>query len=232
MKFNPKYNLPGIPQHIVVRGKGTRPCFIRDSDFQFYLQSLKKAAVAFNCQLHAYVLMPDHVHMVVTPETEFGISNMMQSLTRRYARYIKTTYHGTEPLWARSYKSSLIDSRSYLFACMCYVEVNPVRAKIVDVPSEYRWSSYHANAYNKEPGIVDHHVMYTELGGDDASRCKAYLRLFCSRIEVGSVHTIRNALHQELVLGTAEFKSRLDQMIKTKERMNKAEKVVMKKRAA
>jgi len=231
MIFNPKYNLPGIPQHIVVRGKGARPCFNRDSDYQFYLESLKKSAAVFNCKLHAYVLMPDHVHMVVTPGAEFGISNMMQSLTRRYARYIKTTYHGTEPLWARSYKSSLIDSRNYLFACMCYVEVNPVRSRIVDVPSEYKWSSYQANAYNKEPGIVDHHAMYTELGRDNESRCEAYLRLFCSRIEVGSVHTIRNALHQELVLGTTEFKSRLDQMIKTKERMNKAENV-MKRRAA
>ncbi len=231
MKFNPKYNLPGIPQHIVVRGKGAKPCFSYDSDYQFYLESMKKAAATFNCQLHAYVLMPDHVHMVVTPEAEFGISNMMQSLRRRYARYIKTTYHGNEPLWGSSYKSSLIDSRNYLFACMCYVEVNPVRARIVDVPSEYKWSSYHANAYNKEPGIVTHHAMYTELGRDDESRCEAYLRLFCSRIEVGSVHTIRNALHQELVLGTTEFKSRLDQMIKTKERMNKAENVV-KKRAA
>ena len=232
MKFNPKYNLPGIPQHIVIRGKGTDPCYSCDSDYQFYLDCLKKAAAAFNCQLHAYILMPDHVHMVVTPEVEFGISNMMQSLMRRYDRYVKTTYQRNESPWEKNYKSSLIDSRNYLFACMCYVELNPVRAKIVDVPSEYKWSSYHANAYNKEPGMVKHHSMYSELGDDNESRSEAYLRLFCSRVEVGSVHAIRNALHQELVLGTTEFKDHLDQMIKTKERMNKAKKLVMKKRAA
>lgn len=232
MTFNPKYNLPGIPQHVVIRGKGADPCFSCDSDYQFYLDCLKKAATAYNCQLHAYVLMPDHVHMVVTPGAEFGVSNMMQSLTRRYIRYVKATYQGNESPWRKSYKSSLIDSRNYLFACMCYVEVNPVRAKIVDVPSEYKWSSYHANAYNKDPGTVNHHPMYSELGRDNESRCEAYFRLFCSRVEVGSVHTIRNALHQELVLGTTEFKDRLDQMIKTKERMSKAEKLAMKKRAA
>ena len=100
------------------------------------------------------------------------------------------------------------------------------------MPSEYPWSSYHANAYNNEPRIVNHHAMYSSLGSDDASRCEAYLRLFCSRVEVGSVHTIRHALHQELVLGTTEFKDRLDQMIKTKERMNRAEKLAEKKKAA
>lgn len=232
MNFNPKYNLPGIPQHIVIRGKGTDPCFSSDSDYQFYLDCLKKAAVAFNCKLHAYVLMPDHVHLVVTPEVEFGISNMMQSLMRRYTRYLKTTYHGIESPWQKKYKSSLIDSRNYLFACMCYVEVNPVRAKIVNVPSEYKWSSYHDNAYNNGSGMVDHHSMYSELEDDNESCCEAYLRIFCSRVEVGSVHTIRNALHQELVLGTSEFKDNIEQMIKTKERMNKAEKLVTKKRAA
>jgi putative transposase len=233
MRFNPKYHLPGIPQHIVVRSSGCHRCFSCDADYQFYLDSLKKAATAFNCQLHAFVLMPDHVHMVVTPGVEFGVSNMMQSLQRRYKRYIKSSYRRIGSPWSSSYKSSLIDSRNYLFACMCYVEVNPVRAGIVSVPSEYRWSSYHANAYNKAPGgIVNPHAMYLELGQDDASRCEAYLRLFCSRVEVGSVHTIRNALHQELVLGSTEFKDRIGQMIKTRERMIRAEKLAEKKKAA
>jgi len=232
MKFNPKHNLPGIPQHVVIHGKGNGPCFSCDSDYQFYLDCLKKAAVVVNCRIHAYVLMPDHVHMVVTPGIEFGITNMMQSVMRCYTRYVKTTYQCVESPWEKNYKSSLIDSRNYLFACMCYVEVNPIRADIVDVPSQYKWSSYHANAYNKDPGMVNHHPMYSELGRDNESRCEAYLRLFCSRVEVGSVHTIRNALHHELVLGMAEFKDCIDQLIKTKERMNKAKKLVMKRRAA
>jgi putative transposase len=176
--------------------------------------------------------MPDHVHMIITPEVEFGVSNMMQSLVRRYARYIHKTYKRTKPLWERTYKSSLIDSRNYLFACMCYVEVNPVRSKIVEVPSEYKWSSYQANAYNKNVGMLHHHPMYADLGDNNESRSEAYLRLFCSRAEVGSVHTIRNALHQEMLLGTGEFNDSIDRMVKMKDQAYRADKLIMKKRAA
>ena len=229
----PNFNLPGIPQHVAIRGNGLDPCFSCDADYRYYLNCLKKSAVAFKCQLHAYVLMPDHVHLVVTPEVEFGISNMMQSVERRYARYIEKVYQRAESLWDKRYKSSLIESRNYLFACMCYVEVIPVRAKIVDVPSEYVWSSYRANAYNGEGvDILYRHPMYVALGDDNQSRCEAYLRLFCSRVEVGSVHTIRNALHQELILGTSGFKDDIEQIIKRNEQMSRAEKLIMKKQAA
>lgn len=226
------FNLPGLPQHVVIRGKGIDPSFACDDDYRFYLDCLKQSAATFKCQLHAYVLMPDHVHMVITPEAEFGVSNMMQSLTRRYARYINETYQHSRPLWQKCYKASLIESRNYLFACMCYVEVNPVRAQLVDVPSEYKWSSYHANAYNKGVGMLHPHPMYIALGDDNESRSTAYLRLFCSRAEVGSVHTIRNALHQELILGSSAFKDSVEEMFKKQQQMSRAEKLITKKQAA
>lgn len=232
MKGNPKFDLPGIPQHVVIRGAGLDHCFTCSDDYEFFLHCLKQSSAAFKCQLHAYILMPDHVYMVVTPEVEFGISNMMQALMRRYARYTSKTYQYTEPLWEKRYKSSLIDSRNYLFACMCHVEASPVRAKIVDAPSEYRWSSYHANVYNEDVEMIRHHKMYTELGDDNESRCQAYLGMFSSGAEAGSVHAIRNALYQELVLGSNEFKEHIDHMIKIRERMRRTEKFIMKKQAA
>ena len=126
MPRKPRFNLPGVPQHIIQRGNNREPCFYSIQDYQQYLEDLKTSALKYDCRIHAYVLMTNHVHLLITPMIENGISQMMQALGRRYVKYINATYNRTGTLWEGRYKASLIDSDMYLLTCMCYIELNPV----------------------------------------------------------------------------------------------------------
>ena len=147
MARKPRFNLPGVPQHVIQRGNNREPCFYGDGDYQRYLGDLREAADRNDCRLHAYVLMTNHVHLLVTPMAEHGVTHLMQDLGRKYVRYINHNYQRTGTLWEGRYKSSLIDSEAYLLVCMRYIELNPVRAGMVQHPGEYRWSSYNGNGY-------------------------------------------------------------------------------------
>ena len=134
----PRFVLPGHPQHVIQRGNNRQIIFCAESDYQFYLEKLLDAANEHACDIHAYVLMTNHVHLLVTPHEENSISKMMQSLGRYYVQYFNYMYKRTGTLWEGRYKASLIDSDRYLFSCMRYIELNPVRAKgMVEHPSEY-----------------------------------------------------------------------------------------------
>ena len=138
MPRKPRFNLVGIPQHVIQRGHNREPCFYAEQDYQQYLDDLKEVAKKYECCIHAYVLMTNHIHMLVTPMVDHGISNMMQALGRRYVYYINKSYHRSGTLWEGRYKSSLIDSDKYLLVCMRYIELNPVRAAMVEHPGEYQ----------------------------------------------------------------------------------------------
>ncbi len=140
MPRKPRFTLPGVPQHIIQRGHNREPCFFSEQDYVRYKQDLKSACDKFHCHIHAYVLMTNHVHLLITPLTEFGISEVMQSLGRRYVRYINHEYKRSGTLWEGRFKASLIDSEAYLLTCMRYIELNPVRANMVKHTGEYRWS--------------------------------------------------------------------------------------------
>ena len=146
MPRKPRFNIVGIPQHVIQRGNNREPCFYSEQDYQRYLKDLSDSAKKHDCRIHAYVLMTNHVHLLVTPMVEHGISNMMQALGRRYVYYINKNYQRSGTLWEGRYKASLIDNERYLLTCMRYIELNPVRAKMVEHPGEYPWSSYQANA--------------------------------------------------------------------------------------
>ena len=142
-----RYNLPGIPQHVIQRGNNRQATFFSDEDYMRYLADLKSACDQHQCEVHAYVLMTNHVHLLMTPHNGDGIAKTMQSLGRRYVVYINQTYRRTGTLWEGRYKAALIDSENYLLTCYRYIELNPVRAEgMVDHPGKYRWSSYRANA--------------------------------------------------------------------------------------
>ena len=145
MPRRPRIKLAGMPQHIVQRGINREPCFFADEDYFSYLHWLQKAAADWHCAIHAYVLMTNHVHLLVTPETETGIAKLMQAVGRRYVQYINRSYHRTGSLWEGRYKSSLIQAETYLLTCMRYIELNPVRANMAPDPAQYRWSSYRHN---------------------------------------------------------------------------------------
>ena len=212
MSRKPRFNLVGVPQHVIQRGNNREPCFYSEDDYCRYLADLKEAALKNNCAIHSYVLMTNHVHLLVTPFSDHGVSHMMQDLGRKYVRYINHVYKRTGTLWEGRYKSSLIDSHKYLFTCMRYIELNPVRASMVSHPSEYRWSSYACNAVGEVNSLISKHVLYTELANSKSKRLYVYRELFANHLDKSDIHSIRETLNQELVLGRDDFKEKIAQM--------------------
>ncbi|MEG7522687.1 MAG: transposase, partial [Chromatiales bacterium] len=142
--------------------------------------------------------MTNHVHLLVTPKKPNAISSMMQSIGRRYVRYINKEYRRSGTLWEGRYKASLIHSESYLLTCHHYIELNPVRAGMVTHPGEYRWSSYGANAQGLSSTVLSAHDEYLRLGSMNAERQSAYRELFRHHLDPGVIENIRDALNHEL----------------------------------
>ena len=201
MPRKPRFNLSGVPQHNIQRGNNREPCFYSIEDHQQYLDDLKRSASKYYCRIHAYVLMTNHVHLLVTPMIENGVSQMMQALGRRYVHYFNKTHNRTGTVWQGHYKSSLIDSDVYLLTCMCYIELNPVRAKMVVHPGDYRWSSYRWNAQDYEDKLIRCHPIYKTLGETPDERQFVYRELFQRHLDNDVIHQIRDALNHERVLG-------------------------------
>ncbi len=221
MPRKPRFNLVGIPQHVIQRGNNREPCFYAEGDYRRYLNDLLESAMKYDCRVHAYVLMTNHVHLLVTPMEKYGVSQMMQALGRRYVCHINKTYKRTGTLWEGRYKSSLIDSDCYLLACMRYIELNPIRAEMVNHPGEYKWSSYQTNAQGGTDTLIEAHPLYTELGGTNEVRQRAYRELFRNHVESESLHEIRESLNHELVLGRSHFKDRIEQITQRQVRLSK-----------
>jgi len=219
MPRKPRFNLVGIPQHVIQRGHNREPCFYTEQDYRQYLDDLKEVAKKYECRIHAYVLMTNHIHMLVTPMVDHGISNMMQSLGRRYVYYINKNYHRSGTLWEGRYKSSLIDSDKYLLVCMRYIELNPVRATMVEHPGEYQWSSYHRNAQNGCDALIESHPTYLGLGSSTVMRQTAYRELFENHLDKDTLHDIRESLNHELVLGRSYFKDKIEEVTNRQTRL-------------
>jgi putative transposase len=219
MPRKPRFTLPGVPQHVIQRGNNREPCFLAEQDYRRYLEDLQACAEKCECRIHAYVLMTNHVHMLVTPMREQGIAEMMQALGRCYVYYINQTYRRTGTLWEGRYKASLIDSEAYLFTCMRYIELNPVRAEMVIHPGEYKWSSYGANARGQTDSLLTPHPLYMALGATAADCQQAYRELFRHHMDNALLHEIRDALNHELVLGRSYFKDKIKAMTQRQTRL-------------
>lgn len=150
----PGFVIPGQPQHIILRGNNRTEIFCADQDYHFYLEKLTLACIKHGCAVHAYILMTNHVHLLITPQQEQSLSKAMQMLGRYYVQYYNYSYRRTGTLWEGRYKATLIDSEAYLLTCMRYIESNPVRAGMVAHPSLYQWSSYHHNASGQPDPLV------------------------------------------------------------------------------
>jgi len=209
----PRFVIPKQPQHVIVRGNNRTDIFCANADFQFYLEKLLQACDKHNCQLHAYVLMTNHVHMLITPQEEDGIGKVMQMLGRYYVQYFNFTYQRTGTLWEGRYKATLIDSETYFLTCMRYIELNPVRANMVSHPSEYPWSSYHSNALGQPNELVTPHIEYLRLDRTDEARQAAYRQLFKHRIPDSNLEEIRKATNKAWVLGNDRFKQRMQKQL-------------------
>ena len=147
MPRKPRFFVPGVAAHIVQHGHARNPVFFDNCDYQTYLGLLHNASPRHQCDIHTYALMTNHIHLLVTPSNKDGISRLMQAVNRLYAPYFNFTYGASGSICEGRFKASLINDEEYLLTCMRYIELNPVRANMVHLPEEYRWSSYPCNAH-------------------------------------------------------------------------------------
>jgi putative transposase len=204
-----RLRIPGIPVHIIQRGSNRSACFAEDRDFRVYLSLLDELAPLYACPVHAYVLMTNHVHLLLTPGRVDGTSMLMKHMGQRFAQYINRKYARSGPLFEGRFRSCLVDSDAYLLTCHRYIEMNPVRAGIVDHPSRYAWSSYGANAQGLPSDIVVPHPLYISLAIDPDERRSRYQRMFDVPESAEALKRIREATHAGVALGEGAFVSSL-----------------------
>jgi len=205
----PRICLPGIPQHIIQRGNDRQACFGSEEDFAAYAHWLAESSGRYRVAIHAWVFMTNHVHLLVTAEEADGVSRMMQSLGRQYVRYYNHSYRRTGTLWEGRFRSCVVDAEHYLLVCQRYIELNPVRAGMVDDPGDYVWSSYRANGLGVDIRHWRPHRIYRETGGTPADRAAAYRELFAGHLDRPTLDAIRKATNQGMALGSEGFKEEI-----------------------
>jgi putative transposase len=195
--------VPGLPFHVLQRGNNRSACFHDDADRAFYLFQLRRLLPASGCALHAYCLMTNHVHLLLTPIAEDSCGKFMQRLGQLHSQYMNRRYGRSGTLWQGRFKSCPIEAESYLVICHRYVELNPVRASLVSDPLEYEWSSHRANVGTaSDPALTSHEVI-RPLGKEH------YRELFDAPLPPRAVEAIRKATNGNYVLGTDAFRRRL-----------------------
>ena len=211
-----------IPQHIIQRGNNRQICFACDDDIAAYATWLKDYSQKYEVEIHAWVFMTNHVHLLVTPRIENGVSLMMQSLGRKYVCYFNRSYQRSGTLWEGRFKLCLVQSVDYLLRCYRYIELNPVRAGMVEDPAEYSWSSYQANALGEEIELLTAHEEYLKLGSNLEERLINYRALFCYDLGDEVLEEIRKSVNKGLALGGDKFKDEVEFTLKHRVRPLKA----------
>ncbi len=213
--------MPDVPVHVVQRGNNRESVFFNEEDYLVYLNWLKEGADRYDCVIHAYVLMTNHTHILVTPGARESVSRLLQYLGRHYVPYINNKYGRSGTLWEGRFKASLIDAEAYLLACYRYIELNPVRAGMVAVPGEYLWSSYQANALGAENPMLTGHALYLALDADTQTRQAKYRALFETHLENHLLSEVRNCLNTGTPLGNDRFHGQIETMLKMKVGQNR-----------
>ena len=203
----------GIPWHIIQRGNNRSACFYTESDYHYYLETLAEQAQRWHCAVHAYVLMTNHVHLLLTPSRIDSASNMMKHLGQRYVQYINRTYRRSGTLWEGRFKSCLAQEQRYVLVCHRYIELNPVRAGMVSDPEDYTWSSYCRNGTGRQDKLLTPHPDYLALGATEGERQSAYRELFNVHLDKQVVADVRKATNGNFVLGNDRFKRELAIML-------------------
>jgi len=200
----------GIPWHIIQRGNNRSACFYTEDDYHYYLQQLKQQSAEHGCAIHTYCLMTNHVHLLLTPERVESASLMMKHLGQRYVQTINRTYRRSGTLWEGRFKSCLAQHEQYVLTCYRYIELNPVRAKMVPHPADYPWSGYHHNAGCGHSEFISPHENYDNLGITDNERRSAYRHLLEQGLDKQELEQIRNATNGNYVLGSDRFKEEIE----------------------
>jgi putative transposase len=209
-----RLKVAGIPVHVIQRGNNRQACFFADDDYLFFLDCLAKIATRFRCAVHAYVLMTNHFHLLLTSELEDGPSLLMKFLGQRYVQYVNRTYRRSGSLWEGRFRSNLVQTENYILCCYRYIEMNPVRANMVRHPIDYRWSSHGANAGGKVIPWLDAHHEYLALGSDEDVRQGAYRELFRTELDQQLLRDIRISTHGGYAIGNSRFRDDIECALK------------------
>lgn len=208
----PRLDLPEMPQHIVQRGNNRGPCFFEERHRHMYLAFLRDAAGAADVAVHAYVLMTNHVHLLITPRRSGGMSALMQALGRRYVQSLNKLCSRTGTLFEGRFRSSLVQSDRYLLCCYRYIELNPVRAGLAADPAGYRWSSYRCNALGRRDDLITLHPLFGALGSTPEECQDRYRALVAEGLSDADGDAVRSHLRQGRALGSPEFQALVETM--------------------
>jgi putative transposase len=206
----PRLDLPGLPLHVVQRAVDRRPCFILEIHYREYLRNLLEQSERFGCQVHAYALMCNHVHILATPTTAGGVGRLMQSVGRRYVGFFNLLMERKGTLWEGRFNSCVVDSNQYLLRCYRYIELNPVRAGISPDPGAFRWSSFLHNGLGRIDPLITPHPAYLALGSSTAERTKIYRAIVAQGCERREADEIRAMTSRQRAFGGKEFKEALE----------------------
>lgn len=204
--------VPGCSHHVIQRGNNRCSCFRDRSDFLSYLEYLTEASNEHCVAIHAYVLMTNHVHLLLTPCSAESCGKMMQCLGRRYVRRFNDRYKRTGTLWEGRYKSTLVDSDNYFFTVSRYIELNPVRANIVTDPAQYPWSSFRSNAQGSPSDLLVPHGLYERLGTTREERQQRYSKFFDEDLSADVLEELRHATNHSWAFGSEDFLNRISPM--------------------
>jgi putative transposase len=205
--------IAGYPMHVILRGIDRAAVFFEDDDRSFFLESLGAVAAQEAVAVHAYVLMTNHLHLLMTPARDQGVAAVMKRVGQRYVQYVNQTYHRSGGLFEGRYRSSLIEADQYLLACQRYIELNPVRARMVEAPADYPWSSYRANALGGSDPVVTPHGLYRNLAESTDARLGAYRRLFDDCLSAELLQSLRDCTNGGFVLGSSRFARQIATML-------------------
>lgn len=205
----PRLTIPGLPHHLIQRGNDRQAIFGDDTDRQRYLATLRQVAADAGLAVHAYVLMPNHVHLLATPPVAGAIGRAVQALGRRYVRWFNDRHRRTGALFEGRYRSTVVDADHYLLACMRYIELNPVRAGMAAQPADFAWSSHRHHVGLTVDALITDHPVYWALGNTPFERQAAYVRLFEHGSTEAELALIRRSTHGGWLIGSAAAASRL-----------------------
>lgn len=208
----PRYTIINQPQHILLRARAEQQVFFEEQDYQYFHDCLEAAAYNYRLKVHAYVLMPDHVHILASPGNKDSVSRTVQSIGRNYVQYFNECYGGSGTLWEGRYRATVLDDKQYLLTCCRYIELNPVRAGLVKSPSKYQWSSHAHNARGEIDEMITRHREYQRLGSTDAERMRAYRALFKPKLPAKTVEAITAATVKGWALGDSRFAARIEKL--------------------
>jgi putative transposase len=204
-----RFLLTDFPIHVVQRGNDRQQCFFEERDFRVYLRALADGAVRYRVLVHAYALMTNHVHLLVTPLAANGVSKLMQSLGVRYVKHVNTSMQRTGTLWEDRYKACLVARDAHVLAACRYIDLNPVRAGIVRHPVDYGWSSYSALAGLRADSLVRPHGALEQLG---EPRGRAYARWCAEGIHPDELGRLRDAIVRQVPFGSDGFRAEIEAM--------------------